>query len=116
MTLVRHGPILRAPPSHICFAVGFAQRIANGAADNLRQMFAGPVPGSLPGQLTSFVGRAGELAEADELLSRVRLLTITGAGGSGKTRLAVRLAADSAPRARRCWCRCARAHRCRCPG
>jgi len=61
-------------------------------------MFAGPVPGSLPGQLTSFVGRAGELAEADELLSRVRLLTITGAGGSGKTRLAVRLAADSAPR------------------
>jgi len=37
-------------------------------------MFAGPVPGSLPGQLTSFVGRAGELAEADELLSRVRLL------------------------------------------
>ena len=59
-------------------------------------MFAGPAPGSLPGQLTSFVGRAGELAEAAELLSKARLLTITGAGGSGKTRLAIRLAADSA--------------------
>jgi predicted ATPase/CRP-like cAMP-binding protein len=98
MTLLRHGAILRAPPNHICFAVGFAQGIANAAADNLRQMFAGPVPGSLPGQLTSFVGRAGELAEADALLSRVRLLTITGAGGSGKTRLAIRLAAVSASR------------------
>jgi predicted ATPase/CRP-like cAMP-binding protein len=59
-------------------------------------VFAGPEPGSLPGQLTSFVGRTNELAEADELLARARLLTITGAGGSGKTRLAIRLAAESA--------------------
>jgi len=57
---------------------------------------AGRVPGSFPGQLTSFVGRTSELAEAGELLARGRLLTVTGTGGSGKTRLAIQLAADSA--------------------
>ncbi|MDQ6918651.1 MAG: cyclic nucleotide-binding domain-containing protein [Candidatus Dormibacteraeota bacterium] len=60
-------------------------------------MFAGTSPGSLPGQLTSFVGRSRDLAEGAALLARARLLTITGAGGSGKTRLAVQLAAESAP-------------------
>jgi predicted ATPase/DNA-binding XRE family transcriptional regulator len=46
---------------------------------------------SLPIQLTSFVGRAGELAELRSLLESNRLLTLTGAGGTGKTRLAVEL-------------------------
>ncbi len=47
---------------------------------------------NLPAELTSFVGRARELDEIDALLHRTRLLTLTGAGGSGKTRLALRVA------------------------
>jgi predicted ATPase/DNA-binding SARP family transcriptional activator len=51
----------------------------------------------LPVQLTSFVGRERELAEVRRLLAGTRLLTLTGAGGSGKTRLALEAAADAAP-------------------
>jgi predicted ATPase/DNA-binding SARP family transcriptional activator len=46
----------------------------------------------LPVALTPLLGRAGELEESQRLLDRTRLLTITGAGGSGKTRLALELA------------------------
>src|SRR5262245_33323978 len=53
------------------------------------------LPGSLPGELTSFVGRRRELAEVRRLLGQSRLVTLTGFGGVGKTRLALRAAADS---------------------
>jgi predicted ATPase/DNA-binding CsgD family transcriptional regulator len=49
---------------------------------------------NLPVQLTSFVGRDRELIELSELLESTRLLTLTGAGGCGKTRLGLQLAAD----------------------
>jgi predicted ATPase/class 3 adenylate cyclase len=49
-------------------------------------------PNTLPTQLTSFVGRESELAEATSLLATTRLLTLTGPGGTGKTRLAIRVA------------------------
>ncbi len=55
-------------------------------------------PNNLPTQLTTFVGREGELAEALDLLSRTRLLTMTGPGGTGKTRLALQVAATAAER------------------
>ncbi|MGB9222300.1 MAG: adenylate/guanylate cyclase domain-containing protein, partial [Mycobacterium sp.] len=48
---------------------------------------------TLPIQLTSFVGRGAQIAELSELLSTNRLVTLTGAGGAGKTRLAVEVAA-----------------------
>jgi predicted ATPase/class 3 adenylate cyclase len=53
-------------------------------------------PNNLPTQLTSFIGRQAELAEATRLLARTRLLTLTGPGGTGKTRLSLQLAADVA--------------------
>ena len=49
--------------------------------------------GRLPEELTSFVGRRHELTEAKNLLAGSRLVTLTGIGGVGKTRLALRLAA-----------------------
>src|SRR6516162_10331800 len=49
--------------------------------------------GNLPAELTSFVGRRGELAEVRRLLADSRLVTLTGIGGVGKTRLALRAAA-----------------------
>ena len=55
-------------------------------------------PNNLPTQLTSFVGRDVELAEAGALLNSTRLLTLTGPGGTGKTRLSLQLAADVAER------------------
>jgi predicted ATPase/class 3 adenylate cyclase len=54
-------------------------------------------PGNLPAQLTSFVGREDETAEAVRLLGRARLLTLTGAGGSGKTRLALQVSGRLRP-------------------
>lgn len=55
-------------------------------------------PNNLPQQLTSFVGREDELREIDELLGEVRLLTLLGPGGTGKTRLALQAAADRVER------------------
>lgn len=52
----------------------------------------------LPVHLTRFVGREEELAALGHLLATTRLLTLTGAGGSGKTRLASELAARDAAR------------------
>jgi predicted ATPase/DNA-binding SARP family transcriptional activator len=52
----------------------------------------------LPAVMTSFVGRHHEVAEVTGLLEHERLVTITGAGGSGKTRMAMELAADMALR------------------
>jgi predicted ATPase/DNA-binding CsgD family transcriptional regulator len=53
---------------------------------------------NLPIQLTSFVGRAGELAAVERLIRSERLVTLTGAGGAGKTRLAAQAAAELADR------------------
>jgi predicted ATPase len=54
--------------------------------------------GNIPQETTSFVGRRPELARLDAALSGYRLITLTGAGGVGKTRLAQRAAAGTAGR------------------
>jgi predicted ATPase len=55
-----------------------------------------PRPSNLPAELTSFVGRRQELREVKRLLAGTRLLTLTGSGGAGKTRLALQAAAEMA--------------------
>ncbi len=50
---------------------------------------------NLPGQLTAFIGREAEMDTARRLLSETRLLTLTGTGGAGKSRLALQVAADT---------------------
>ncbi len=52
------------------------------------------VPNNLPAQVSRFVGRERELSELRQLLSRGRVITLTGAGGVGKTRLVLQLAAS----------------------
>jgi predicted ATPase/class 3 adenylate cyclase len=58
----------------------------------------GAYPNNLPAELSSFIGRAAELAEVHDALTRARLVTLTGAGGAGKTRLALQVAADQIER------------------
>jgi hypothetical protein len=49
---------------------------------------------NLPAQLTSFIGREKEIGERRKLIAEHRLITLTGSGGAGKTRLALQVAAD----------------------
>ena len=60
----------------------------------LRSLDNPALPNNLPQQPTSFIGRETQVAEVKVLLGKTRLLTLTGAGGSGKTRLSLQVAAD----------------------
>ncbi|ALV36910.1 AAA family ATPase [Streptomyces sp. CdTB01] len=62
------------------------------------QRDGGPVGGNLPEELDAFVGRSAELAGLARALDTARLVTVTGAGGVGKSRLAARAAALHTPR------------------
>jgi predicted ATPase len=88
-TLARLADALRLAP---------AQRAALEAAARRQRLPApgGARPSNLPLQPTGFVGRARELVEVARLLRTSRLVTLTGAGGCGKTRLAIRVAGDLA--------------------
>src|SRR5689334_22952898 len=59
-----------------------------------RRVRAQPWPGRLPAEVTTFVDRHREVAEVKRLLTKTRLVTLTGVGGTGKTRLAIRVAAE----------------------
>jgi predicted ATPase/class 3 adenylate cyclase len=74
-------------PMHV-FQAGGGSFPALGSLDRL--------PGNLPEQVTSFVGRQREVAELIGLVGAHRLVTLTGPGGVGKTRLAVQVAAELA--------------------
>ncbi len=55
------------------------------------------LPNNLPVQLTSFIGRQQEMEEIQALLSSIRLVTLTGSGGTGKSRLSLEVAAQELP-------------------
>jgi hypothetical protein len=57
-------------------------------------------PGNLPMQVSSFIGREVESARVAKALGEARVVTLTGVGGVGKTRLALRSAAEELPRFR----------------
>jgi predicted ATPase/class 3 adenylate cyclase len=92
---------LRGLGSHRLKDLREPQPLFQVVADGLRVEFP-PLrsidarPNNLPTQLTSFVGRERELAEAGRLLAASRLVTLTGPGGTGKTRLSLQVAADAA--------------------
>jgi predicted ATPase/class 3 adenylate cyclase len=74
------------------------QLVVDGLRDEfptLRSLDARPT--NLPTQLTNFIGREDEAKTVAELIGDHRLLTLTGVGGVGKTRLAVQVAAEMLP-------------------
>jgi predicted ATPase len=79
-----------------------AEHLFQVRADGLASEFArlqtiDAVPGNLAAQATSFVGRDDEVKELAELVRQHRLVTLTGVGGVGKTRLAIQVAAELVP-------------------
>jgi len=60
----------------------------------LRSLGSAALPNNLPAQLARFIGRGRELAEVRALVESSRLVTLTGAGGCGKTRLGLQVAAE----------------------
>ena len=95
------GVSLRSLGSHRLKDLGEPQALSQVIADGLPDTFP-PLrsidarPNNLPTQLTSFVGREAELTEAGALLAANRLVTLTGPGGTGKTRLSLQVAANAA--------------------
>ncbi|MFF8831006.1 ATP-binding protein [Streptomyces sp. NPDC015131] len=91
------GPELRALHADL-LAGGPAPAPARPApAPSTAQAPMGPVPGNLPARATSFVGRAGDVTGLAARLRHERLVTLVGPGGVGKTRLALEVAAATAP-------------------
>ena len=95
------GVALRDLGDHRLRGIESAERLFQVVAPGLEADFP-PVrsldtlPNNLPRQLSSFIGREAEILAAEERLSGTSLLTLTGAGGVGKTRLAVEIGAHLA--------------------
>ncbi len=63
--------------------------VVPGAADDARRLRTIDPPSNLPGDVTTLVGRASEIEVVRDAIARSRIVTLTGPGGSGKTRLAL---------------------------
>ncbi len=94
--------LAKEPADRYATAASFAEALATDgslAAPTMVQAFSGARPqtraaaaSNLPAERTRFIGREKELADCALLLEETRLLTVTGIGGAGKTRLAFKLA------------------------
>jgi predicted ATPase/class 3 adenylate cyclase len=71
--------------------------VVPGAAEDPRPLRTSEAPSNLPGEVTSLVGRDEERAAVRDELRASRIVTLTGPGGSGKTRLALAVARDERP-------------------
>jgi predicted ATPase/class 3 adenylate cyclase len=98
-TTLPEGVALRELGSHRLKDLKHAEDLSQVVISGLDQAFPAisslETPSNLPAELTSFVGRQREIEEISKLLSTTRLLTLTGPGGTGKTRLAQRVAFET---------------------
>ncbi len=93
------GVVLKDLGQHRLKGLAQPERLWQIAAPDLVSEFPppqslSPVPGNLPVQLSSFIGRDLEMDEIKRLLNETHLITLTGPGGSGKTRLSLQIAKD----------------------
>ena len=93
-TLQAHVSALRRVlgPDAIATVSGQGYRFALHVVPVRQSAISPTSPHNLPQQLTSFIGRGKEIVQVKQMLSSTRLLTLTGAGGCGKTRLALQVA------------------------
>jgi hypothetical protein len=99
-SLVRDGSVeLVDLGEHRLRDLSVAERVFQVRAPGLERVFpplrsVDALPGTLPRQVTTFVGREAEIVSLSELVARSSLVTLTGVGGVGKTRLALEIAAE----------------------
>ena len=72
-----------------------AQLVIEGLPDEFPPPRSLEAPTNLPSQMTTFIGRRREAEELGELVARSRLVTLTGPGGTGKTRLSIQVATQA---------------------
>ncbi|MFF0727998.1 BTAD domain-containing putative transcriptional regulator [Streptomyces sp. NPDC004134] len=85
----------KASPDAAAGAAAPAPGTANTAPGSLPLPDPGPPPSNLPAPVTELIGRSRELTDVRKLLHTERLVTLTGPGGVGKTRLALEAAAQA---------------------
>jgi predicted ATPase/class 3 adenylate cyclase len=74
--------------------IGIHRLVGEGASDERRLRTLEAAPHNLPVQLSTFIGRESQIKEISQLLLRSRIVTLTGIGGVGKTRLSLQVAAE----------------------
>ena len=92
--------LAKLPADRFATAAQFAEALASATSELTPATGsiapgAREVPNNLPRPRTQFIGREKELAECARLLREVRMVTLTGIGGGGKTRLAIRAAEEA---------------------
>jgi predicted ATPase/class 3 adenylate cyclase len=93
------GITLRDMKEHRLKGLPYTERLWQVVAPDLQQEFPllgslSEIPNNLPVQLTTFIGREKEVEQIKKRLKKNRLITLTGSGGIGKTRLSIQVASE----------------------